>query len=190
EQQTALINEQQRLNYQGELRNELIHRLKVIESINDTLYDFQFVDFQLAYWGSTISNDPKIKAQYFNFKSFNEKFDKWTLIRLVDELYLVEDDSIQIIIKDLSSALNSNYNNIKFLGEQWQDRTVNGKLLGKGKLDLRRGLYVKRNSNDIQISRTDLPLKRVWINENTDGTEQLIKAIEKVKASLTIYKRY
>jgi hypothetical protein len=34
--------------------------------------------------------------------------------------------------------------------------------------------------------RTDLPLKRIWTNENTGGTEQLIKAIEKAKLSLTM----
>jgi hypothetical protein len=189
-QQITLIKQQQRLDYQRDLRNELVHRLEVIETINDTLYDFQFVDFQLAYWGTTIANDPKIKAQYFNFKSFNEKYDKWSLIRIVDELYLVENDSTHLLIENLRNELNKNYNTVKFLGEQWQDITATGKLLGKGKLDLRQGLYLKRGSNNIPVSRTEIPLNRVWINSNKEHTNSLIKIINKAKLSLTMYKRH
>lgn len=189
-QQIAIIEEQQRFNQQKDLRNELVHRLEVIETINDTLYDYQFVDFQLAYWGTTIANDPKIKAQYFNFKSFNEKFDTWSLIRIVDELYQVEDENKLTLIEDLRNELNNNYNTVKFLGEQWQDITVNGKLLGKGKLDLRQNLYLKRGANHIPISRTDLPLKRVWINQNKEKAGALIKVIKQAKTLLTMYRSH
>lgn len=189
-QQAMLIKEEQKLNYRNELRNELIHRLNVIETINDTLYDFQFTDLQLSYWGISIANDSKINAQYFNFKSFNEKFDRWSLIRIVDELYLVEDDSSLSLIKNLRDGLNENYRTIKFLGEQWQDITSEGKSLGQGKLDLSQGLYLKKRGNNINISRTDIPLKRVWINNNKNNTISLLEAIKTVKLSLTQYKRH
>jgi len=186
-QQLAIIKEEQRINYRNDLRNELNHRLKVIETVNDTLLDYQFIDLQLAYWGERIANDPKIKAQYFNFKSFNEKFDKWSLIRIVDELYLVEDESNHLIIKDLRNSINENYETIRMLGEQWQDRTRTGKLLGKGKLDLKKGIYLKRNGSNIPISRNDLPLKRVWISKNKNKITPLLETIKKSNQTLERY---
>jgi hypothetical protein len=188
-QQISIIKEEQSINYRNELRYELIHRLYVIETINDTLYDFQFNDLQLAYWGSSIANDPKIKAQYYNFKSFNEKFERWSLIRIVDELYLVEKESNQEVIVSLREALDKNYITIKYLGEQWQDITQKNKLLGQGKLDLKHCNYLNKTGNNIEISRTDLPLKRVWINNNKNETITLLRTIEKVKLALTMYNR-
>ncbi|GAA0894806.1 hypothetical protein GCM10009122_44880 [Fulvivirga kasyanovii] len=150
---------------QDKLQTELSHRLNTISTITDTLPDYQSKDIYLAYHGSSIANDPLIKAQFFNFKSHYIEYSNWSAIRLVSELQKYNDSPH---LKKLKLLLNDINASIVDYGQEWFYVTATEVLpkrikIRKMELSDGRKLHVYNIGNgDHIMSKEEYPFKKVW----------------------------
>lgn len=164
-----------------DLYNELIHRLEVMETTTDTLLDYEFYDIHLAYRGMTISKDRTINYRYYNFRSFHKKFEDWSLVRVLEELMLLEEKNLSLL-KELRTALDDCAAPINKLGEQWQVRTRDEQFIDGLRWDKSRRVYrIKTTEEVYPFVPANLPFTQVWVAEDKKPFEQLIGVIDELK---------
>ncbi|MEQ9309331.1 MAG: hypothetical protein RLN90_07740 [Balneolaceae bacterium] len=179
-------------NHQDNIKNEEIrsklftefsHRLNTLESITDTLSEYQSKDIYLAYYGSNIGSDPKINASYYNFRSYYPEYSDYTIIKVLDELSKFDNDNRFIKLK--TSLIEASPVIIN-LGQSWFYQI-------NSSVNLPNNVAIKFNSiqetyyysidGNLNILDNNDSFKRLWYVGNSDEVYSLSKIIEEFRAA-------
>lgn len=188
--------EKNRLHEESKLKDEILYRFKVLQTVNDTLKPYERSDIYLVLQGSIIKDSKKLNIEYYNYIPLYEEFTNWTLIRLLREYENTEDDSKLVAdIKEIRVLLEKCWNDLTQLSENFYPLTTDGKILPRQtKLkvwkDPRQKNYLNlwyfvNNGEKIFLKRGErfkYNLYKLDTNENVEGLVQRVRGfIEKLR---------
>lgn len=167
----------------SKLFTEFSHRLNTLESITDTLSEYESKDIYLAYYGSKIGSDPKINASYYNFRSYYPEYSDNTIIKVLDELSKFYND---IRIEHLKNSLIEVTPVIINLGQSWFYQI-------NSSVNLPNNVAIKYNSiqetyyynidGNLNILDNNDTFKRLWYVGNSDEVNSLSENINEFRAT-------
>lgn len=157
----AIVQKERNLS-KRQVKLELAHRLQTIANLSDTLVDYKSKDVYLAFHGSSIGNDPNIKARFFNFRSHYEKYASYNIFQLIDEVQQYDDEKDYSKLKEAAVAIQAD---IVDLGQEWF-YTINGRKTLPKRIQIHKnkmnGVFYYRIDNVLKTLETKDSFSKRW----------------------------